>query len=70
MKLKVAHYKILISFHSVLQLCEFFHSTKLKSSISKTTKIKPSLGTTFLQKVKECFGGKMEFAQHVDKYVL
>uniref|UniRef100_A0A4W6FUI4 Otoancorin n=1 Tax=Lates calcarifer TaxID=8187 RepID=A0A4W6FUI4_LATCA len=49
------------------KLCEFFHSTKLKSSISETTKIKPSLGTTFLQKVKECFGGKMEFAQHVDK---
>lgn len=31
--------------------------------------MKPSLSKMFLQKIQECFNGREEFAEHVDKCV-
>ncbi|XP_070768533.1 otoancorin [Enoplosus armatus] len=49
------------------KLCEFYRSARFKSALSMATKIKPSLGKKFLQKLQKCFSGKTEFAEHVDK---
>ncbi|XP_031708924.1 otoancorin [Anarrhichthys ocellatus] len=49
------------------QLCEFFRSAQFTSAMNMTSKINPSLGMKFLQKFQECFRGKKEFAENVDK---
>ncbi|XP_029359266.1 otoancorin [Echeneis naucrates] len=49
------------------KLCEFFHSAQLRSTFSGTTRMNPSLGKKFLQRVEECFNRTKEFAKHVDK---
>ncbi|AWO96592.1 putative otoancorin [Scophthalmus maximus] len=49
------------------KLCEFFLSGQLKSTMSRVTNMKPSLSKMFLQKIQECFNGREEFAEHVDK---
>ncbi|XP_026173158.1 uncharacterized protein LOC113136499 isoform X2 [Mastacembelus armatus] len=49
------------------KLCEFFQSGQFNSILSRVTNINPTLGKKFLQRIQECFNGKNEFAQHVDK---
>ncbi|XP_071326560.1 otoancorin [Trachinotus anak] len=49
------------------KLCEFFRSALFRSTLSRATRMNPSLGRKFLQRVQECFSGQTEFAAHVDK---
>ncbi|KAK9513806.1 hypothetical protein VZT92_027310 [Zoarces viviparus] len=49
------------------QLCEFFRSAQFTSAMNMTSKINPSLGKKFLQRFQDCFRGKKEFAENVDK---
>ncbi|XP_070822799.1 otoancorin-like [Chaetodon trifascialis] len=49
------------------KLCEFYNSTKFKSALKMVTKMNPSLAKRFIGRFQECFSGKREFAEHLDK---
>ncbi|XP_022621926.1 otoancorin [Seriola dumerili] len=49
------------------KLCKFFRSAMFRSTLSRATRMTPSLGKKFLQRVQDCFSEKEEFAEHTDK---
>uniref|UniRef100_A0A3B4Y8Y5 Otoancorin n=1 Tax=Seriola lalandi dorsalis TaxID=1841481 RepID=A0A3B4Y8Y5_SERLL len=49
------------------KLCKFFRSAMFRSTLSRATRMTPSLGKKFLQRVQDCFSEKEEFAEHMDK---
>ncbi|XP_060937790.1 otoancorin [Limanda limanda] len=48
-------------------LCEFFKSDRFTSTLTRMSKMKPSLSRKFLERIQECYGGSMELANHTDK---
>ncbi|XP_047196884.1 otoancorin [Hippoglossus stenolepis] len=48
-------------------LCEFFKSDRFTSTLSRMSKMKPSLSKKFLERIQECYGGSGELAKHTDK---
>ncbi|XP_072250370.1 otoancorin [Leuresthes tenuis] len=48
------------------KLCDFFRSAQFNSGMTRATKMKPSLGKKFMQRIQECFSEK-QFPENVDK---
>uniref|UniRef100_A0A3P8UMC8 Otoancorin n=1 Tax=Cynoglossus semilaevis TaxID=244447 RepID=A0A3P8UMC8_CYNSE len=49
------------------KLCEFFLSAKFNSTLSRGTRMSPSLGKKWLQKIQQCFNKKEQLAEHIEK---
>ncbi|KAM4579953.1 otoancorin isoform 2-T2 [Odontesthes bonariensis] len=48
------------------KLCDFFRSAQFNSRMTRATKMKPSLGKKFIQRIQECFSEK-QFPENMDK---